>query len=88
MRRLLFLSLLLAPLPSSAIFAAPAPASESPEAIFRGSEAMDGLLGVHADKAGGRILVTLPAPGKGATRSERNSKRRIRGPRTDIFALT
>lgn len=32
-------------------------------AVFEHSEAMDGLLPVHVDKSGGRILITLPAAG-------------------------
>jgi hypothetical protein len=60
MRRLLFLSLLLAPLPLTPLFAAGPPPSG--EAIFQNSRALAGLLDVHADAAGGRILLTLPPP--------------------------
>ena len=60
MRPLIFLAFLLAPLPLAA--AAPAPAGT--EATFANSKAMDGLVPVHADASGGRILLTLPAPGE------------------------
>ena len=61
MRRLLFLSLLLAPLPlAPALAAAPAPAGA--DALLRDTRRLEGLLEVHADAAGGRILLTLPAP--------------------------
>lgn len=40
--------------------AAAAPRAEDP---FAGTRAVDGLLPVHVDAAGGRVLVTLPAPG-------------------------
>ncbi|MDQ2879091.1 MAG: zinc-dependent metalloprotease [Pseudomonadota bacterium] len=47
------------------LFAAPAIAT--PEsgavAVFKGTDQRDGLLSTHIDKAGGRILVTLPAAG-------------------------
>ena len=48
-------------LASTAAVAVPPPAA--PAGVFRATEAHDGLLGVHVDKAGGRIFVTLPAPG-------------------------
>lgn len=47
--------------------AAAAPAPTATTDAFRGSEARDGLLAVHIDKAGGRILLTLPAPATDGT---------------------
>jgi hypothetical protein len=47
------------------LLATAAPLAASPAAsgdIFAGTQAMDGLLPVHVDRNGGRILVTLPAP--------------------------
>lgn len=49
------LPLLLAAVPAGAAPAAPA--------LLQGTERMDGLLPVHVDRAGGRILLALPAPG-------------------------
>ncbi|MBX3594248.1 zinc-dependent metalloprotease [Sphingomonas sp.] len=43
--------------------AAATPAPVLAQAVYAGAEARDGLLPVHVDDKGGRILVTLPAPG-------------------------
>ncbi len=44
-------------------FCAPALAAEAPaEDFFKGTTALSGLLPVHVDTQGGRILLTLPAP--------------------------
>ncbi|HTA66081.1 MAG TPA: zinc-dependent metalloprotease [Xanthomonadaceae bacterium] len=43
--------------------AATAKSATMPTAVFEHSVAMEGLLPVHVDKNGGRILVTLPAAG-------------------------
>ncbi|MDB5738826.1 MAG: hypothetical protein JWO65_2494 [Sphingomonas bacterium] len=40
---------------------AAAPAPVDPAALMKGTTEMDGLLPVHLDKSGGRILLTLPA---------------------------
>lgn len=45
-------------------FALPSLAIAAPAGdVLRGTEAMDGLLPVHVDRDGGRILVSLPPPG-------------------------
>src|SRR5688572_3743970 len=41
---------------------APALALETPQEVLRDTEAQDGLLPVHVDRRGGRILLSLPAP--------------------------
>ena len=50
---------------STAVVAAPPAAGAAPSTTgpFKGTVAMDGLLPVHVDRDGGRVLVTLPAPG-------------------------
>ena len=53
--RLLFL-LMLAALP------VPAPALATPQEALQDTERLDGLLPVHVDRRGGRILLSLPAP--------------------------
>lgn len=64
MRRHLAVTIALV-LASPALAATP-PAKDGPAArggdIFAGSTAENGLLSVHVDKAGGRILLTLPPP--------------------------
>jgi len=53
-------SLLAALLLASA--SAPALAIDPPAAALQNTVAQDGLLPVHVDRRGGRILLTLPAP--------------------------
>src|SRR3954471_12950400 len=62
MRRLLLLSLILAPLPAAPLLAASAPPPAN--GVFQNSREIAGLLDVHADAAGGRILLTLPPAGE------------------------
>ncbi|OWK29622.1 DUF5117 domain-containing protein [Sphingomonas mucosissima] len=48
-----------------ALAATPLPASaQSAAAALTGTERLDGLLPVHLDRAGGRILLSLPAPAR------------------------
>lgn len=58
--------LLAATLAMSCLAAAPAATSKSvtPTDVFAHTVAMDGLLPMHVDRNGGRILVTLPAAGE------------------------
>ena len=41
---------------------APALALATPQEALQGTERLDGLLPVHVDRNGGRILLSLPAP--------------------------
>ena len=47
------------------LLAAPAIAAEPPKDPLAGTRTQAGLLPVHVDAAGGRVLVTLPPPGPG-----------------------
>ena len=47
-----------------ALAATPLPASAQSAAALTGTERLDGLLPVHIDRAGGRILLSLPAPAR------------------------
>lgn len=47
-----------------ALVATPLPASAQSAAALTGTERLDGLLPVHLDRAGGRILLSLPAPAR------------------------
>ena len=40
----------------------PVLALATPQEVLRGTELRDGLLPVHVDRSGGRILLSLPAP--------------------------
>ena len=57
--RLALLPLLLV---SASALAAPQPGATTSPSPLQGTERQDGLLPVHVDKAGGRILLSLPAP--------------------------
>ena len=61
MRRLLFLTLLLSPLPLATPLAAASPSPTADPAHY--GRTLDGLLPVQADAANGKILLTLPRPG-------------------------